>query len=34
LKKVDLIEKLLTFKPAARLTCKEALDHPYFETDE
>lgn len=27
---VDLLEKLLQFDPSRRLTCEEALQHPYF----
>ena len=28
---LDLLEKLLTFDPAARITVEEALAHPYLE---
>jgi serine/threonine protein kinase len=28
---VDLLEKLLTFNPAKRITVEEALTHPYLE---
>lgn len=28
---IDLLEKLLTFDPAARITVEEALAHPYLE---
>jgi mitogen-activated protein kinase 7 len=28
---IDLLEKLLTFDPAARITVEEALSHPYLE---
>ena len=27
---LDLLEKLLQFDPSRRLTCEEALQHPYF----
>lgn len=27
---LDLLEKLLQFDPSKRLTCEEALQHPYF----
>ena len=27
---IDLIEKMLVFNPAKRISAKEALDHPYF----
>jgi len=26
----DLMEKILAFDPCKRITCKEALNHPYF----
>lgn len=29
---LDLLEKLLQFDPSRRLTCEEALAHPYFVT--
>lgn len=29
---IDLLEKLLQFDPARRLTCEEALQHPYFQS--
>jgi mitogen-activated protein kinase 7 len=28
---LDLLERLLTFDPAARITVEEALKHPYLE---
>lgn len=28
---IDLIEKMLTYDPARRITAKEALSHPYFD---
>jgi serine/threonine protein kinase len=27
---LDLMEKMLTFNPAKRITVDEALEHPYF----
>lgn len=27
---LNLVQKLLSFDPAQRITVKEALDHPYF----
>jgi mitogen-activated protein kinase 7 len=27
---LDLLEKMLCFDPARRITCQEALEHPYF----
>jgi len=31
---IDLLEKLLVFDPSRRLSCEEALRHPYFRTPE
>lgn len=30
-KGVDLLARLLTYEPTARVTCKEAQHHPYFD---
>jgi p38 MAP kinase len=30
MKAIDLIDKLLVFDPTQRITCEEALAHPYF----
>jgi len=27
---IDLLEKMLTYEPAQRITAREALNHPYF----
>ena len=29
---MDLLEKMLKLDPSKRITCLEALDHPYFST--
>lgn len=31
---IDLLEKLLVFDPAQRLSTEEALRHPYFTTSD
>ncbi|GMG46391.1 unnamed protein product [Ambrosiozyma monospora] len=31
-KAIDLLERLITFDPAVRLTAEQCLDHPYVET--
>ena len=28
---IDLMEKMLAIDPVKRITCKEALNHPYFQ---
>ena len=27
---IDLLDKMLTFDPAVRITCEQALEHPYL----
>ena len=28
---IDLLEKMLTYDPALRISAKEAMNHPYFD---
>lgn len=29
---LDLLKKMLVYEPSARISAKEALEHPYFES--